>query len=100
GLAILTLVLAVLLPRTRLGSWGTLVAIVVPSVLVPLLSLDSVEIVRDVGAISGGIPALFVPSLSAISLDVLTGALAVSAIIVVQGAGVSQSVPNPAGDRR
>jgi SulP family sulfate permease len=31
---------------------------------------------------------------------VITGALAVSVIILVQGAGVSQSVPNPDGSRR
>ena len=30
----------------------------------------------------------------------VTGALAVAAIILVQGAGVSQSVPNPDGSRR
>lgn len=100
GLAVLTLALAVTLPRTPLGSWGTLVAIVIPSLLVPLFSLDSVQIVQDVGEIPGGIPTLFLPALSDISWDVLTGALAVSAIILVQGAGVSQSVANPDGERR
>src|SRR6185503_4617310 len=40
------------------------------------------------------------PSLSAMTLDVLTGALAVALIVLVQGAGVSQSVPNPDGSRR
>src|SRR6185436_10482313 len=31
---------------------------------------------------------------------VVTGALAIAAIVLVQGAGVSQSVPNPDGSRR
>ena len=40
------------------------------------------------------------PSFSGITFDVVTGALAVAVIILVQGAGVSQSVPNPDGSRR
>ena len=34
------------------------------------------------------------------AFDVLTGALSVAVVILVQGAGVSQSVPNPDGARR
>jgi SulP family sulfate permease len=100
ALAALTLVLALLLPRTPLGNLGRLVAIVIPSVLVVLFSLSSVEIVRDVGEIPRGIPLPALPSLSDMTLDVLTGALAVAVVILVQGAGVSQSVPNPDGSRR
>jgi len=40
------------------------------------------------------------PSLSGLSFEVLTGAFAVAVITLVQGAGVSQSVPNPDGSRR
>ena len=95
----LTLVLALFLPRTRLGNFGTLAAILIPSVVVALGQLDSIQVVRDVGAIPRGLPAPFVPSLTNISGDVLTGALAVAVIVLVQGAGVSQSVPNPDGSR-
>ena len=100
ALAALTMVLAVLLPRTPLGNLGRLVAIVIPSVLVALFALDGVEIVQDVGAIPRGIPVPAVPTLSAVTPDVLTGALAVAIVILVQGAGVSQSVPNPDGSPR
>jgi sulfate permease, SulP family len=100
ALAGLTLLLAVTLPRTRLGSFGTLVAIIVPSALVALFSLDSVNIVRDLGSIPGGFPMPVVPSFANLSLEVMTGAAAVAAIILVQGAGVSQSVPNPDGAPR
>ena len=100
AMSALTLVLALTLPRTKLGNFGRLVAIIVPSVLAALLHLDSVAVVRDVGDIPGGIPTPHLPSLSSISFDVLTGALAVAVIILVQGAGVSQSVPNPDGSRR
>jgi sulfate permease, SulP family len=100
ALAVLTLVLAVLLPRTPLSNFGRLVAIVIPSVFVVLFGLNGVEIVRDVGEIPRGIPTPVLPSLSDVTPDVITGALAVAVIILVQGAGVSQSVPNPDGSRR
>jgi SulP family sulfate permease len=100
ALAALTLALAVLLPRTPLGNVGRLLAIVIPSVLAALLGLSGVEIVRDVGEIPGGIPLPGVPSFLGVTFDVVTGAVAVAAIILVQGAGVSQSVPNPDGSRR
>ena len=96
----ITLVLAILLPRTKLGNFGRLGAIIVPSILALLFRLDSVQVVRDVGDIPGGIPTPHLPSFSDISFDVLTGALAVAVVILVQGAGVSQSVPNPDGSRR
>lgn len=96
----LTLVLALTLPRTKLGSFGRLIAIIVPSLLAAVLHLDSVAVVKDVGEIPGGIPTPHLPSFSSISFDVLTGALAVAVIVLVQGTGVSQSVPNPDGSRR
>jgi sulfate permease, SulP family len=98
--AALTLVLALVLPRTRLGNFGRLLAIVLPSLLVLLFGVDSVQVVRDVGEIPKGIPMPHLPSLSGISFDVVTGALAIAVIILVQGAGVSQSVPNPDRSRR
>lgn len=96
----LTLVLVLTLPRTRLGNFGNLVAIIIPSVLVALAQLDNIEIVQDVGDIPRGLPSLFIPSLSYVNLDVATGALAIAVIVLVQGAGVSQSVPNPDGSPR
>src|SRR5215213_9209360 len=98
--AAITLGLALMLPRTRLGNFGRLAAIIVPSVLVALFGLNSVAVVRDVGEIPSGIPMPHVPSLSGLSFEVLTGAFAVAVITLVQGAGVSQSVPNPDGSRR
>lgn len=100
ALAILALILAITLPRTKVGNFGNLVAIVVPSVLAVLLGLESVQVVRDVGEIPRGVPTPALPSLSAITPGVVTGALAIAAIVLVQGAGVSQSVPNPDGTRR
>ena len=99
-LAILALALAIVLPRTPIGNFGRLVAIIVPSVLVALIGLGSVQVVQDVSVIPRGIPTPSLPSLSDFSFDRVTGALAVAVVILVQGAGVSQSVPNPDGSRR
>ena len=98
--AILTLLLAIFLPRTRLGSFGTFAAIVIPSALVAIFGLEGVDSVRDVGTIPSGFPMPVLPSFADISLEAVSGAVAVAAIILVQGAGVSQSVPNPDGKRR
>lgn len=97
AISVLTMIMAILLPRTRLGNFSYLVAIAIPSLAVALFGMDSVEIVSDVGEIPRGLPSLFIPSLSDFSVDVVSGALAVAVIILVQGAGVSQSVPNPDG---
>jgi SulP family sulfate permease len=96
GLALLTLVLAVLLPRTRLGNFGILAALVVPSALAAVFGLDQVRTVSDVGTFAGGLPPLHMPSLAG-GLDVVSGAFSVAVIIAVQAAGVSQNVPNPGG---
>jgi SulP family sulfate permease len=100
AVSLVTLALALALPRTRLGNFGRLVAIIIPSLLALLFHLGSVQIVRDVGEIPGGIPMPHIPSFSGFSFDEITGALAVAVIILVQGAGVSQSVPNPDESRR
>lgn len=100
GTALITLLLIIVLPRTPLGNLGTLVAIIVPSVLVVLLGWNSVQTVRHVGEIVRGFPSISLPSFSDLTPGMLTGALAVALIVVVQGAGVSQSVPNPDGARR
>lgn len=71
----------------------------VPSVLVAVLGIDGVAIVGDTGQIASGLPSLFLPSLSALSLDVVIGALALSVVVLVQGTGVSQSVSSAQGER-
>lgn len=98
-IGVVTLALALLLPRTRLGSFGTLLALVIPSVLLAFLHWGTVARVSSNGSIPRGLPAPSFPSLSALSWDVITGALAIAAVVLVQGAGVSQSVRNPGGGK-
>ena len=84
------LILVVALRRTRLRSLAALAAVLIPSVVVWALDAGGVDVVGDVPS---GLPTPQLPALSAFSLDLLTGAAALAAIVLVQGAGVAQSVP-------
>ena len=94
-----SVLLLVLLARTRLAPFAAVVALVVASVGVWLLHAGSVELVSDSGAIPVGLPVPALPELGTFTLDVAVGAFAVAAIVLVQGAGVAESVPNPGGRR-
>jgi SulP family sulfate permease len=85
------------LGRTRLAAVSSLVALVVPSVLVAVLGWKGVTRVDDVSAIPRGMPFPELPDFSLASPELLLGAAAVAVVIAVQGAGVSQSVENPDG---
>lgn len=99
GVAALTVVVAVVMTRTPIRAFASLVAIAVPTLAVALLGWDDVQLVADVGDIPRGLPTPFIPALSDFSIDVLTGALSLAFVVLVQGAGVGQSVPNPDGSR-
>jgi SulP family sulfate permease len=90
GLAALGLVL--LLTRTPLRALAALAAVGLPSLVIWALDAGGVDVV---GKVPGGLPTPELPPLDAFSLDLLTGAGALAAIILVQGAGVAESVPNP-----
>ena len=98
GLALLTLVLAVGLRRTPwLGRVSSLIAVGLPTAIAFGFSLDGVATVGDIGEISGSLPLPRLPSLNNLSVELVTGAFSVAIIAVIQGAGVSQTVPNPDG---
>ena len=92
-------VIVALLGRTRFGSYAALVALIVPTVVLAVIGTTGVATVDDVGDIPTGIPLPQLPSPGDFSLSVLWGALAVAAIVLVQGAGVGESAPNPDGSR-
>jgi len=95
GLGALAILLV--LARTRLAVVSALVALVIPTVVVVLAGADSVARVGDSGAIPRGIPLPHLPDLSLFSFSLVTGALAVAAIVLVQGAGVAEAAPNEDG---
>jgi sulfate permease, SulP family len=94
GLA--AMVILVGLKGTRLGSISSLIALVIPTALAALADLD-VARVSDLGDIPQGVPLPEIPELGLLSVSLVTGALSVAVIVLVQGAGVGQSVTNPDG---
>ena len=87
------------LSRTRLAAGASLVALLVPTAVVMLAGVSGVATVSDLGAIPQGLPSPHIPALAALSPSVISAAMAVAAIIVVQGAGVAEAAPNPDGTR-
>jgi SulP family sulfate permease len=68
-----------------------LLAVVLPTAAVVLAGATSVTRVKDSGRIPPGIPVPAVPDVHLISYGMITGALAVAVIIMVQGAGVAEA---------
>ena len=93
GLSALAILLV--LARTRLSVVSALIALVIPTVVVVLAGAETVARVGDQGDIPRGIPLPHLPDIRLFSFSLVTGALAMAVIILVQGAGVAEAVPNP-----
>jgi sulfate permease, SulP family len=89
----------VALGRTRLGNISALVALVLPTTVLIMADNKSVTVVKDLGEIPRGIPTPHLPDLGALSATVVGAAISVAVIVLVQGAGVAESAPNPDGSR-
>lgn len=94
GLAALILILV--LEKTRLRYLGMVVALVIASLLPPLFGWDSVALVSDIAEITGSFPLPVLPDFSQV-LGLVTPAVSLAVIGLIQGAGVSQSYVNPDG---
>ncbi|MCX6373852.1 MAG: SulP family inorganic anion transporter [Actinobacteria bacterium] len=94
GLA--TVLLVVLLRRTRLRLFAMALALLVMTVAVALLHPSSVAVVGDIAPIPRALPWPRLPDLSLVPALALP---AVSLVIIglVQGAGISRTVPNADG---
>jgi SulP family sulfate permease len=95
-IGILTIILILTLEKTSLKSLGIVVAMVVASLVVPLLGANEVELVRDVATIPSSLPWPVLPSPAAVP-GLIIPALALTFVGLMQGAGISQSTPNPDG---
>ena len=90
------LLLLVTLPKTPIRKYAALTALVVPTVISLFFDyFDGVARGEDVGEIVRGLPMPALPSLSLLSVPLVIGALSVAMIVLVQGAGVAESAPNP-----
>ncbi|MBZ2195850.1 SulP family inorganic anion transporter [Occultella gossypii] len=92
------LALLIVLGKGRLAMVSSLIALVIPTAAVAILGLTVAD-VSDVGTIPTGLPLPQIPDPGAFSLGLVGGAFAVAAIVLVQGAGVAESAPNPSGRR-
>ncbi|HEX7771311.1 MAG TPA: SulP family inorganic anion transporter, partial [Pyrinomonadaceae bacterium] len=93
GLLALGILLA--LERTRFSAVSSIIAFLLPSLMVALLGWESVERVAQTSPIPRGIPTPALPDLTLFTPELLLSAFALAVVIAVQGAGVSQSVKNP-----
>lgn len=91
-----TIALIIVLKRTRVGTLSLLLALIAAALLVWLLKLDSVVLVGDTTVIPSGIPRPTVP-VPIFDFELITAAVAVGIIGLVQAAGISSSYPNTDG---
>jgi len=85
------LAILAILARTRLAVLSSLFALVIPTLIIAAVGADSVARVGDAGGIPRGIPLPHLPDFRLFSFSLVTGALAVAAIVLVQGAGVAEA---------
>ena len=90
-----TIVLIILLERTKLDSLGMVVAIVITSAAVVITGWEVAQL-TDIADIPRSLPGPVVPLWSAIPA-LLIPALSLAFIGLVQGAGISANFPNPDG---
>ena len=96
AVGLMTIALILLLERTRLGGLGLVVAMVVTSAATELLGWDSVAQLRDIAEVPRSLPTPVMPLWSAVPVLVIP-ALSLAFVGLVQGAAISQSIPNPDG---
>src|SRR5512140_426876 len=95
--SVTTLILVILLDRTRLYKFSMLLALLIGTFLVPLLNLATVPLVSSLGALPSTLPRPMLPDFSYFSL-MLMPAFSLTIIALAQSAGISQAVPNPDGE--
>ena len=96
AIGLLTILLIVVLARSKLRAFSLVIAMLAASILVAVLGWTDVHLVGDSYAIAGQFPLPALPDFSAIPV-LLVPALALALVGGIQGAGVSQGVPNPDG---
>lgn len=96
AVGVATVVLIVLLERTRIGALGMVVAIVLGSAAVPLFGLD-VAILSGLAEVPGSLPLPAIPDLSVVPALVLP-AVSLAFVGLIQGAAISAGMPNDDGE--
>lgn len=94
AIGVITIVLIVLLERTRLGPLGMVVAVIIGSVAA--LPMAGVAVLNDIADIPNSLPLPVLPDLRLVPALVIP-ALSLAFVGLVQGAGISANFPNPDG---
>jgi len=97
SIGIATLVIIIIFRQTRLRNFAAVAAVIVTTAVVQLLGLGSVGLVGSIADISIGPPLPALPNLL-LSPIIIGSALSVAIIGLIQGVGVSSSIPNPDGE--
>ena len=92
----LTIILILTLEKTSLKALGMVVAMIVSSLAAQLFGGDAVARVRDIAEIPGSLPLPMLPPLAIFPYLILP-ALSLTFVGLMQGASITQSVPNPDG---
>jgi len=95
-IGVTTIVLIVLLERTKLGPLGMVVGIIVGSALVPILGWQVAQL-NDIADIPSSLPLPMMPQWSAM-FSLIVPALSLAFIGLVQGAGISANFPDENGN--
>jgi len=91
-----TIALILLLERTPLGPLGLVVALIITSAAVAVFDLTTVQTLKDIAEIPSSLPRPVLPKFSLI-LELVIPALSLALVGLVQGAAISNSIPNPDG---
>ena len=90
-----TIVLILVLERTRLGALGMVLAIILTSATVFVFDMQ-IDQLRTITAVPGSLPLPTLPDIS-IAFSLVVPAIALAFVGLVQGAGITTAMPNPDG---
>jgi SulP family sulfate permease len=96
AIGVATIILIIVLERTKLGPLGMVVAIIAASAIVPILGWE-IAVLNDIADIPNSLPRPVLPILSAVPALVIP-ALSLAFIGLVQGAGISANFPDEDGN--
>jgi len=96
-IGLVTIALILLLGRIqKISRYSLVLAMVIASALAALPVFSNVPLVGDVTDVPNALPRFMLPDFS-LFLQLIIPAVAIAIIGLVQGAGISQSLPNPDG---
>jgi SulP family sulfate permease len=96
AIGVATIILIIVLERTKLGPLGMVVGIIAASAIVPILGWE-IAVLNDIADIPNSLPRPVLPILSAVPALVIP-ALSLAFIGLVQGAGISANFPDEDGN--